>query len=123
MPTWKQQDLEKYEQRTGRKAVHQAGPAQAPSGQPQRPSGNEPLGETSAEAPGSGRCFIRITSRRSRLIDPRANLYGGTKYLEDACVYAGILHDDKEAFSEGDVCQEKVGKGEEESTVIEIWKL
>ena len=71
----------------------------------------------------TGRVLIRITSRRSRLIDPRANLYGGTKYLEDACVYAGILHDDKEAFSEGDVRQEKVGKGEEESTVIEIWKL
>jgi hypothetical protein len=123
MPTWTQEDLKRYEERTRGKAVHQAGAAEAPRGEPQRPSVDEPVGKASPEEARSGRCFIRITSRRSRLIDPRANLYGGTKYIEDACVYAGILHDDKEAFSEGDVRQEKVGKGEEESTVIEIWKL
>ena len=106
-----------------RATAHPPRPPQASGGEPQRPAGHESVGKESPEAKGPGRCFIRITSRRRRLIDPRANLYGGTKYLEDACVYAGILHDDKEAFSEGDVRQEKVGKDEEESTVIEIWRL
>lgn len=83
--------------------------------------------EQVAAAKGAGsnptRCFISIESRRRRLIDPRANLYGGTKCIEDACVYAGILFDDKETFSEGAVYQTKVKSPEPEETIIRIWKI
>lgn len=84
---------------------------------------HEPVGKGQAEAARPGRCFISIVSRRKRLVDPRANLYGGTKYVEDALVYAGAIQDDSEAASQGVVTQEKVGKGEAEETVIRIWKI
>jgi hypothetical protein len=69
------------------------------------------------------RCFISIESRRRRLIDPRANLYGGTKALEDALRYAGLIYDDAEAFSEGAVFQTKIKSKEPEETIIRIWKI
>lgn len=70
-----------------------------------------------------GRAFVSIESRRRRLIDPRANLYGGSKALEDACVAAGLIYDDSEEASEGHVFQTKVGKDGQEETVIRIWKV
>lgn len=100
--------------------------AKAPKPQdrvPQPDPQPEPVGKRQAEASRSGRCFVSITSRRKKLIDPRANLYGGSKYVEDALVYAGALPDDTEAASQGVVTQEKVGKGEPEETVIRIWKI
>lgn len=95
--------------------------AQGPK--PQPASGDESVGETEGKAENPGRRFISIESRRRRLIDPRANLWGGTKYLEDACVYAGALSGDTEKLSEGIVTQTKVGSEEEEVTIIRVWKL
>lgn len=71
----------------------------------------------------TSRCFIWIESRRHKLIDPRANLYGGSKYIEDALMYAGAIHDDSDKFSEGVVTQTKVSKDEPEETIVRIWKL
>jgi hypothetical protein len=106
----------------GRPAVDRTqGEAQA--SQPESASSDESLAAEEGKAENPGRCFIGIESRRKRLIDPRANLYGGSKYIEDACMYAGALHDDDQEFSEGIVTQTKVGKDEEEVTIIRIWKL
>ena len=91
--------------------------------EPERPTCAEQVAAQEGERCHATRCFISIESRRRRLIDPRANLYGGTKALEDACVYAGILLDDKEAFSEGAVFQTKIKSPEPEETIIRIWKL
>lgn len=71
----------------------------------------------------ASRCFISIESRRRKLVDPRANLYGGSKFFEDALMYSGAIHDDTDQFSEGVVTQTKIGKEEEEMTIIRIWKL
>ena len=98
-----------------------AGETQGSQSQPA--SGDEPVGKAEGKAENPGRCFISIESRRRRLIDPRANLWGGTKYLEDACVYAGALSGDTEKLSEGIVTQTKVGSEEEEVTIIRVWKL
>ena len=89
----------------------------------ERPACTEQVAAEEGERCHATRCFISIESRRRRLIDPRANLYGGTKALEDACVYAGILLDDKEAFSEGAVYQTKIKNPEPEETIIRIWKI
>ena len=98
-----------------------AGEPQDPKSQPA--SGNEPVGAPKGEATHTNRCFICIKSIRKRLIDPRANLYGGSKYIEDALQYSSLIHDDSEKFSEGTVTQEKAGKDEEEMTIIRVWKL
>jgi hypothetical protein len=79
------------------------------------------VGEKEGKGQGSGRAFVSIESRRVRLIDPRANLYGGSKAIEDGLVYAGILRDDSEGHSEGHVFQEKVRSKEEEGTLIRVW--
>jgi len=113
-----------YAQLLARRAsVDRAAPQRPPHPIPQPDPRNESVDPGQAEAPRPGRCFISIVSRRKRLIDPRANLYGGTKYVEDALVYAGAIQGDTEAASEGIVTQEKVGKGEAEETIIRIWKL
>lgn len=106
-----------------RASVDRAKAAQPQDRKPEPDPQHEPVGQGQAEASRSGRCFVSITSRRKKLIDPRANLYGGSKYVEDALVYAGALPDDTEAASQGVVTQEKVGKGEPEETVIRIWKI
>lgn len=90
---------------------------------PQPASVDEPVGAQKGEATHTSRCFICIKSIRKRLIDPRANLYGGSKYIEDALQYSSLIHDDSEKFSEGTVTQEKAGKDEEEMTIIRVWKL
>jgi hypothetical protein len=89
----------------------------------QSASGNEPVGKEEGKATHTSRCFVCIKSIRKRLIDPRANLYGGSKYIEDALQYSSLIHDDSEKFSEGTVTQEKAGKDEEEMTIIRVWKL
>lgn len=63
---------------------------------------------------------VRIVSRRRRTLDPGSNLWGGSKYFEDALRYAGLLHDDSEKFIEITVTQEKVDNPEDEATIIEI---
>jgi hypothetical protein len=81
------------------------------------------VGKEEGKATHTSRCFICIKSIRKRLIDPRANLYGGSKYIEDALQYSSLIHDDSEKFSEGTVTQEKAGKDEEEMTIIRVSKL
>jgi hypothetical protein len=98
-----------------------AGETQGSKSQPA--PGNEPMGKEEGKAAYTGRSFISIESRRRRLIDPRANLYGGSKYLEDAVMYSGAIHDDSEKFSEGHVTQTKVASEDEEVTIIRVWKL
>ncbi len=104
------------------------GPVDSPSreredSEPEPAACDEQVAAKEGEGCHATRCFISIESRRRRLIDPRANLYGGTKAVEDACVYAGAILDDKEAFSEGAVFQTKIKSPEPEETIIRIWKL
>ena len=67
----------------------------------------------------AGRVLIRITSRRRRLIDPD-NV--SAKAVIDCLRYAGILADDTAEHVSLETRQEKVGKGEREETLIEIYE-
>lgn len=86
---------------------------------PQRTVCDEPLATTQGEAKGSGRVHVRVTSFRSRLIDPD-NI--AAKYLVDCCRYAGLIVDDTAAQIEYSCSQIKCKKGEEK-TVITIGKI
>ncbi len=122
MARWTQADLDRV---LARSAAHRAGlgavVARVQDPKPEHPPCHEPVGEKGGQGQGSGRAFVSIESRRVRLIDPRANLYGGSKAIEDGLVYAGILRDDSQGHSEGHVFQTKVRDKEEEGTLIRVW--
>lgn len=86
----------------------------------ERAAGHEQVAKNKRKARDPRSRRVRIISRRRRLIDPGANLWGGSKYFEDSLRYANLLHDDSEAFIEIKISQEKVTTPEEECTIIEI---
>ena len=63
---------------------------------------------------------VCITSYRVNLLDPGANLWGSTKYIEDSLRYAGLIYDDSERFIQIQVRQVKVAHFCDERTEIEI---
>ncbi len=77
---------------------------------------NEPLAAKKGEAPSTGRVYVVVESRRSRLIDPD-NLC--PKYLIDCLRYAEIIVDDRAKDIDLQIFQTKVAKGEEE-TILKI---
>lgn len=92
----------------------------APDPKPEHDGGHESVATGQGEARDARSRQVSIVSRRCRLLDPGANLWGGTKHLEDALRYAGILFDDSEKFIEIKVSQEKVRTKKEEETVVTI---
>lgn len=77
---------------------------------------NGSLAEEPRKETNSKRIHVRVTSRRSRLIDPD-NLCA--KYFVDCLRYAGFIPDDNADIITLEVRQEKVSKKDEE-TVIEV---
>jgi len=77
------------------------------------------LAESKTQERNPSRSIIRITSFRTRLIDPD-NLCA--KYFVDGLRYAGIIPDDRPQDIELTVTQEKVATIAEERTEIEITK-
>lgn len=67
----------------------------------------------------SSRLHLRIVSVRKRLIDPD-NIVA--KWTIDALRYAGIIRDDSAKEITVELSQRKAAKGEEEHTLIEVWK-
>jgi hypothetical protein len=80
-------------------------PSQSPK--PQRLVLGEPLAAPKGEACDTGRVLVRITSYRTRLIDPD-NLVG--KYFVDCLRYCGVLKDDTSACIDYQITQVKVPK-------------
>lgn len=66
------------------------------------------------------RFLVRITSVRGRLID-EDNLC--EKYVVDCCRYAGLLPGDGPGQTKIETAQRKVGEGEEEHTVVEVFEI
>lgn len=110
---WTKEQLETYLAKKDRTR------SKAQTAEPEPPVCHEPLAAHDGEAPDSGLISLRITSYRRKLLD-RSNLYGGAKYVEDCCVYAGLLPGDSEREINLQVRQVKVDSREEEKTVIEI---
>ena len=88
-----------------------------PGAEPQPVVRNEPLGPQTRKAFYTGRCKIRVTSVRTRLLDPD-NLCA--KYFVDSLRYAGLIADDTSKEVEYTICQRKKTKFEEEHTTIEV---
>ena len=80
------------------------------------------LGQAQIKVPNSGRLLVRVTSRRTRLLD-EDNL--SAKWVCDCLRYAGIIQDDTPSQVKIEVGQQKIsGKaGEKESVIIEIFAL
>ena len=87
----------------------------------QPPLFNEPLSEVEGKEGDPNRLLVLIESVRGKLLDTD-NLYGGAKFYCDFLRYCGCIKEDTEAEIELRVTQRKVRKGEEEKTIIEVWK-
>lgn len=79
-----------------------------------------PLAACEDAKPIAGRVLVRFTSRRRRLIDPD-NI--SVKASLDCLRRAGILANDTAEHVSLETRQEKVGKGEREETVVEIFEM
>lgn len=80
---------------------------------------NDPLEPPSPAPEHSGRYVVRIVSFRRKPLD-RINLYGGCKYFEDGCKYAGLISDDREAVCDFSASQVLVKLKSEERTEITV---
>lgn len=80
-------------------------------------SSHERLGKNQREVAYEGRCLVRVTSFRRRLLD-EGNAW--TKHFVDALVEADILRDDSPAFVKLETIQKQVAYAFEERTEIEI---
>ena len=80
---------------------------------------NDALGEKKGKGGNAAGVLVRVTSRRTRLIDPD-NLT--PKYFIDCCRYCGWIADDSASHVRVETSQEKVCK-EDEETIIEIIQL
>jgi len=81
---------------------------------------DEPVAEDAGEIAYQGRCLVRITSFRVRLLDTR-NLWD--KHFVDALVESQILFDDSPKHAQIEVDQIKVSDPSLERTEIVIEKL
>jgi hypothetical protein len=87
----------------------------------QPPLLHEPLSEVEGKEGDPSRLLVCIESVRTKLLDTD-NLYGGAKFYCDFLRYAGVIPEDTEDQIELKVTQRKIRKGEEEKTIIEVWK-
>jgi len=99
-------------------AIDYYDPGTAPKLEPDH--GDGALGALQIQRPASARFFIRVTSRRKRLLD-EDNLC--EKYHVDCCRYAGLIPGDGPGQTRIEVRQEKVEPGAQEETVIEIFEV
>jgi hypothetical protein len=79
-----------------------------------------PLATRQVEEGSSGRFLVRITSVRKRLAD-EDGLCG--KFHTDCLRYAGFIPDDRPEICSIRTTQRKAAKGEEEHTLIEVFKI
>lgn len=86
--------------------------------EPDRESGT--LSARKAQKEDSGRFLVRVTSVRRILLD-EDNLC--EKFIVDCCRYAGLLPSDRPGKTKIEVAQRKVEKGEEEHTVVELYRV
>lgn len=75
--------------------------------------------DSEGKTQGRGLLLVRFTVSRKRLLDVDAK-YAAVKHLLDCVVAAGIVAGDKEGQITLEVVQQKIKKGESESTVVEV---
>lgn len=66
------------------------------------------------------RFLIRVTSIKRRLLD-EDNMC--EKFAVDCCRYAGLLNQDSPGTTKIEVAQRKAEKGEEEHTIVQIYRI
>lgn len=85
----------------------------------ERGLGDEPLAEEETKRSDRKGFLVRVTSFRHRLLD-EDNLCA--KYHVDLCRYAGALPSDAPGLCKIEVAQIKIGRGELESTVVNVYE-
>lgn len=93
--------------------------ASVPVAKPERNASNEPVAEEPVQVAPPVRRLVRYTRFGLSPLDDD-NLKGGTKWITDTLVLAGILHDDSPQFAQIEVRQVKVDHWWEESTKVEV---
>jgi len=78
------------------------------------------VGAVQVQAGGGQRFLVRVTTRRSRLVD-EDNLC--EKFVVDLLRYAGVIPDDAPGTTKIEVAQEKTRKGQEEVVTLEVYEL
>jgi len=76
--------------------------------------------DSQREAQGARPLHCRFTLRRKQLLDVDAK-YSSVKDLLDCLTFSGVIRGDKEGQITLEVNQEKVNKGEPETTTIEVF--
>ena len=76
--------------------------------------------DSKGEAQGARPLHCRFTLRRKQLLDVDAK-YSSVKDLLDCLTFSGVIRGDKEGQITLEVNQEKVNKGEPETTTIEVF--
>lgn len=108
--------LPEHQERAG----SEKGVPPAPGAKLERRAPDAAVGKAKAKGGDSRRFLVRVTSCRRRLID-EDNLC--EKFVVDCCRYAGLVPSDSPSQTRIEAHQRKVGKEEEEHTLIEIFEV
>lgn len=120
MPRWTQADLDQALARPLGLKPGFRDEAVSESAKSQCPVRSQPLGQEAHQGSHPEKLWIRVESVRRKLLDPD-NLCG--KAAIDCLRYAGVIRDDTEKDVRVEAIQRKAKKGEEEHTMIHVWRI
>lgn len=83
-------------------------------------SGDAAVGPVQVQTGNSPRFLVRVTTRRSRLVD-EDNLC--EKFVVDLLRYAGVIPDDAPGTTKIEVAQQKTRKGQDEVVTLEVYEI
>ena len=117
---WTKEQYAEYLARTGQVDTQGCDRAANPPAKLESNLGDATLGKVQVQT-GTGQSFlVRVSSHRKRLLDID-NLC--EKYVVDLCRHCGALPSDSPEQTQIEVRQIKVGKGEPEKVVVEVFVL
>lgn len=120
MARWTEADLNRVTAKAGYRESGGCYPGGQQGAQPEPAVRCQPLVQKEDQGGGSAQFWVRIESIRKRLLDPD-NLC--PKYHIDCLRYAGVLPDDTAETVRIETVQRKPKKGEEEGTLIHVWRI
>lgn len=115
---WTMAEVEAHNRRVLKQ--YGSAPDRLPSSpEPEQAVCHESVGPPPGKESHPGRCIVRITSFRRKLLDPD-NLAGGVKYFVDALRYEKIIQNDRLEDIELHTSQVQVSHRRDERTEIEV---
>jgi len=120
MPRWTKADVDRHQARAIGCEPGIRNQASIEGAESQRPVCREPLGTQANQESHPERFWIRVESVRTVLLD-QDNLC--PKAFIDCLRYAGLIRDDSTKHVRSEATQRKAEKGEEEHTLINVWRI